>query len=93
MTDLWTSFVGVLYGWLSSFVSGLINLLPTGWALPPEVLDSAYYLGTFLERWNGVLPVDTLVTVLVYLFSFEFAVLVLKLTLLAFTALRGVHLS
>jgi len=64
---------------LGNFIlSGLVNLFPTSTGFSSGVFDGADYLGNMVGRYNVIIPVGTLATILGLIIAVELSIFTFK---------------
>lgn len=57
-----------------TIISGIINRLPSSSGFPPEVIESATYIGGQAAMLNMLIPLDTMATVIGIVYGVEIAI-------------------
>lgn len=60
------------------FLQWLIGILPASSGFPPEIIDSAVYLGSFMGMFSPLIPIDVMVYTLTLIFTVEIGIFTFK---------------
>ena len=74
---------------LFSIFTGVISKLLPNWSIPDTFINAFSYLGVYSLKFNAVLPIKAIITVLFIMISFELIIIGIRIITGLLSLLRG----